>query len=146
MLGDGRTWICGSDVTIADFAIYRALWFVTGRSDRLAHELAPYPLIASWMSRMRAFGHGRSAPMTPAEALAIAAAATPEPARESQGHAEDPTIGTRVRVRPDDYGRDVVEAVLVFIDRDEIALRRTSSATGDVVVHFPRLGYDLRPA
>lgn len=146
MLRDGRLWICGSEVTIADFALYHALWFVTGRSNRLAHELSPYPLIASWMARMRAFGHGRNEPMTPTEALAIAAASTPTPPRESHGHAEDPPIGTRVRIRPDDYGRDVVEGVLVFIDLDEIALHRSSSETGDVVVHFPRLGYDLRPA
>jgi hypothetical protein len=49
-----------------------------------------------------------------------------------------------VRIRADDYGRDPVEGELVLIDADEIALRRSDPRLGDVVVHFPRLGYDLR--
>jgi len=27
-------------VTVADLAVYHALWFITGRTQRLAHELA----------------------------------------------------------------------------------------------------------
>ncbi len=42
------------------------------------------------------------------------------------------------------YGRDLVEGELVLIDADEIALRRRDPRLGDIVVHFPRLGYDLR--
>ena len=49
-----------------------------------------------------------------------------------------------VRIRADDYGRDPVEGVLVFIDTTEIALRRHDDKVGEIVVHFPRLGYDLR--
>ena len=41
LLSDGRGWIAGDAVTIADFAVYHALWFITARSDRLAHELHP---------------------------------------------------------------------------------------------------------
>jgi glutathione S-transferase len=33
MLADGRNWIAGPAVTVADFAVYHALWFVTGRTD-----------------------------------------------------------------------------------------------------------------
>ena len=47
-------------------------------------------------------------------------------------------------MRPDDYARDAVEGELVFADGDEIALRRQDARVGEVVVHFPRLGYDLR--
>ena len=53
MLADGRPWIAGAQTSIADFAVYHALWFITARTDRLAHELAPYPRIAAWMARMR---------------------------------------------------------------------------------------------
>ncbi len=146
MLADGRAWIVGPAVTIADFAIYHALWFITGRSARLAHELAPYPRIGRWMARMRAFGHGDVTPMSPAEALAVAATAEPGPLRASEPFAEDPPLGSRVRVRADDYARDAVDGELVQIDREELAIRRTDPQVGEVVVHFPRLGYDLRPA
>lgn len=144
MLSDGREWIAGPVVTVADFAVYHALWFITGRTERLRHELAPYHRIAAWIARMRGFGHGTSTPITAEETLRIAAASTPAPCRASQPFAEDPPLGATVRVRADDYGRDAVQGELVFIDADEIALRRNDERVGDIVVHFPRLGYDLR--
>ena len=117
---------------------------MTARSQRLAHELGPYPRIADWMARMRAFGHGTSSPMSAAEALDVAAAAQPATPRASNPFDEDPPLSRHVRIRADDYGRDPVEGELVLIDADEIALRRNDPRLGDIVVHFPRLGYDLR--
>ncbi len=145
LLSDGRDWIAGPVVTVGDFAVYHALWFITARSRRLAHELEPYPLIRGWMERMRAFGHGSSSPMTAAEALDIARGASPAPLRESNPFDEDPKPGAKVRIRADDYGKDTIEGRLVLIDAEEIALRRQDGDVGDIVVHFPRLGYDLRP-
>ncbi len=141
---DGRRWVAGDNISVADFACYHALWFVTGRTCRLAHELAPYPRIAEWMQRMCAFTRPPVATLMAREALDIAAAATPAGLRKSRPFAEDPKIGARVRIRADDYGRDPVEGELVLIDAEEIALRRHDDRVGDVVVHFPRRGYDLR--
>lgn len=145
MLSDGRDWIVGPAVTIADFAVYHALWFISARTDRLIHELVPHASVLRWMARMRAFGHGSFAPMTADEALDAAFAAEPAAPRESHPFPEDPRPGALVRVRADDYGRDPVQGELVLIDAEEIALRRTDPRVGDVIVHFPRLGYDLRP-
>jgi glutathione S-transferase len=89
----GHPWIAGTQVTVADFAVYHPLWFMTARSQRLAHELAPYPRIADWMERMRAFGHGTSSPMTATEALNVAAAAQPATPRASNPFDEDPPLG-----------------------------------------------------
>jgi glutathione S-transferase len=144
LLADGRVWIAGGMTSVADFSVYHALWFITARSQRLAHELAPYPRINAWMARMRAFGHGTSTPMTAAEALLVAAAAQPAPLRQSKPFDEDPPLGSHVRIRADDYGRDPVDGELVLIDADEIALLRRDPQLGDVIVHFPRLGYDFR--
>jgi glutathione S-transferase len=146
ILTDGRTWIAGPAPSVADLAVYHALWFITARTNRLAHELAPYARINAWMARVRAFGHGTPTPMEPSEALRVAADATPDAPRPSRPFAEDPPLGSAVRIRADDYGRDPVDGELVFIDADEIALRREDPQVGTVVVHFPRLGYDLRPA
>jgi glutathione S-transferase len=145
MLADGRLWIIGPEITVADFAVYHALWFITARSTRLAYELEPYPRLKAWMTRVSAFGHGVSAPMTSEEALATAAAAEPEAPRGSSPFDEDPPLGARVRILADDYGRDSVEGDLVMADLEQIALRRNDAEVGDVVVHFPRLGFDLRP-
>ena len=144
LLAGGHAWIAGAQVTVADFAVHHALWFMTARSQRLAHEVSPYPRIAEWMARMRAFGHGTSLPMTAGEALNVAAAAEPATPRPSSPFDEDPPLGSHVRIRADDYGRDPVEGELVLVDADEIALLRSDPRLGDVVVHFPRLGYDLR--
>lgn len=144
MLADGREWIAGPVVTVADFAVYHALWFITGRTERLRHELAPHRHITQWMQRMSGFGHGTSRPIAAEDALGIAAEATPAAVRVSQPFAEDPPLGTAVRVRADDYGRDAVEGELVLIDREEIALRRQDAQVGEIIVHFPRLGYDIR--
>lgn len=144
LLSDGREWIEGEAVTLVDFAVYHALWFLTARSDRLAFELAPYARIAEWMGRMRAFGHGVSTPMAAEEALAVARAAEPEPVRASAGFEEDPALGALVRVRADDYAKDAIEGELVTIGRDEVVLLRDDPQVGRVHVHFPRLGYDLR--
>ena len=141
---DGRPWITGDAVSVADFAIYHALWFVTGRTQRLAHELAPFARVGEWMERMRGFGHGNHEPMSVKTALAIATEASPRQPPASQPHPEDPPLGSQVRVRADDYGRDPVVGELIYIDDLELALRRLDDIVGEVVVHFPRLGYDLR--
>jgi glutathione S-transferase len=144
LLADGRAWIAGGHVTVADFAVYHPLWFMTARSPRLVHELAPYARVADWMARMRGFGHGTSSPITAANALHVAAMAQPATPRTSTPFDEDPPIGSLVRIRADDYAKEPVEGELVLIDREEIAVHRRDERLGDIVVHFPRLGYDLR--
>ena len=95
---------------------------------------------------MRGFGHGVPTPIAAEEAFAIAAQSTPAPPRASQPFCRGSALGATVRARADDYGRDAVEGELVFIDSDENALRRHDQRVGDIVVHFPRLGYDIGPS
>ncbi|MGB3447115.1 MAG: glutathione S-transferase family protein [Xanthobacteraceae bacterium] len=146
MLADKRQWICGDQFSIADLALYHPLWFITDRSDRLKHELAPYGAIQAWMQRVRSFGHGRPTTMSAAEALDIARGARPRTPGLSKRQPEDPPLGSVVAVRPDDYAKDSVSGELVFIDDDEIAILTRHERVGDVVVHFPRIGFDLRAA
>jgi len=145
MLADGRAWMAGDAPTVADLAVYHALWFITARTERLAHELAPYARIRDWMAKVRAFGHGTSTGITAQDAIAEARASAPEPSRASTPQPEDPKPGAFVRIRADDYGKDAVEGELVFIDNREVAIWRSDPVAGEIVVHFPRLGYDLRP-
>jgi glutathione S-transferase len=145
MFADGRDWVAGDTVTVADLAVYHALWFFTARTQLLAPELAPFERINEWMGCVRAFGHGSPTPLTGDDGLNIAADADPAASRVSHFFDEDPALGTMVRMRAEDYGRDPVEGELVFLDNNEVALRRDDPSVGAVVVHFPRLGYDLRP-
>ena len=144
MLADGRQWILGPETTTADFSIYHAVWFITGSSQRLAFELEPFPFIRSWMQRMRAFGHGTIHTMMAHEALEAAATATPRPAASSSPFDEDPPIGERIRIRANDYGTEAVEGELVAIDSQAITVSRRDATLGELFVHFPRLGYEMR--
>ena len=84
--------------------------------------------------------------MAAARALEVARNIEPLAPEPSTPWPEDPPLGAEVRIRADDYGRDVVGGELVHAGIDEIALRRDDPLVGTVVVHFPRLGYDLRAA
>mgnify|MGYP003321999681 FL=1 len=145
MLSDGRRWIAGQTMTVADLAVYHALWFFTARSSKLAFEIAPFGRINEWMSRIREIGHGNSTPLSSAEALRVATNAVPAVPRSPKCFDEDPDLGTMVRIRADDYGLDPVEGKLLYFDTNEVAISRKDPQVGEVSVHFPRLGYDLRP-
>ena len=145
MFADGRTWIAGEAVTVADLAVYHALWFFTARTELLRADIAPFARINEWMGRVRAFGHGSPTSLVGAKALRAAADADPVAPRLSRRFDEDLELGAMVHVRADDYGQDPVEGRLVFLDGNEVALSRDDPQVGTVAVHFPRLGYDLRP-
>lgn len=146
MLADGRDWICGRQFSVADLAIYHAIWFLTNRSDRLAGETKSFPLIIRWMNRVREIGHGSRTEMPAADALRAAADATPDSPRSVLRQPEDPAVGEMVVVRPSDYAKDAVIGRLDLLDRDEVSIRTTSPTLGELAIHFPRVGYDLRPA
>jgi|RhiMethySRZTD1v2_1073278.scaffolds.fasta_scaffold36372_4 glutathione S-transferase len=128
--------------SIAGFSIYHCLWFLRMFCPEL---LEPYPGIARFMERMGAIGHGTSEPMSSADAIAVCAAALPQPI-ELDDATPDPnglSIGQRVKVNADDYGCDPVSGELVASAKNEIALLRRDERAGDVIVHFPRVGYEI---
>jgi len=45
-----------------------------------------------------------------------------------------------------DYGTDPMVGELVISRPEEIGVRRTDPRAGTVVVHFPRLGFEVRKA
>jgi hypothetical protein len=49
-------------------------------------------------------------------------------------------------VTADDYGSETVTGELVRTTAQDVALRREDTAVGEVIVHFPRIGYRIRRA
>jgi hypothetical protein len=47
----------------------------------------------------------------------------------------------RVEVTADDTRRGAVQGTLAALDWNEVGVSRTDARCGNVVVHFPRLGY-----
>ncbi|MFE8595496.1 glutathione S-transferase family protein [Archangium violaceum] len=143
-LGDGRHWLLGVSTSIADFSVYHPLWFIR-RAGAAASILDSHPRLMAWMERMQAIGHGTYDKMESGEAVALAASSKPRP---TDGEAfldlHGLSRGARVTVAPTDYGLDPVEGELVLSRPNEVAVRRVDARAGEVVVHFPRLGFQVR--
>ena len=52
--------------------------------------------------------------------------------------------GKQVAVAADDYGRDAVRGLLVGSSEHHLSIRREDPRAGEVVVHFPRIGFTLQ--
>ena len=143
-LADGRPWLLGETFSLADAACFHPVWFL-GAAPSAPALLDEFTRLGAWRERVAALGDGNRTAMTPAEALAIAKDSRPAP-----GVAVDPgepnglVAGARVAVVPDDYAFDPVAGELVSSTVHEIAVRRADAALGDVVVHFPRIGFRVR--
>jgi hypothetical protein len=80
--------------------------------------------------------------VTSQEALAVAKASTSSASTALD--LEDPVsrqLGNRTTVTPDDTGRDPVVGELVTSGVDEIVIKRSDPAVGEICVHFPRAGF-----
>jgi glutathione S-transferase len=141
-LSDGRSFIGGNAPGLADFTTYHPLWFLQSYYPPAGELLKPYAKVNAWLGRVKAIGHATMKPMTPKEALEVARKAEPETREHADpGEPNGLKPGDTVTVMADDYGRDPISGTLVASSPNEIALRRSSPEAGDVVVHFPRVGF-----
>ena len=143
MLSDGRSFLLGEQAGLADFGVYHALWFLNALPRKSQELLAPYERLMAWMLRISEIGHGAPTEMAAAEALQAAKAAEPEKPTDSEPM-DGLAPGDRVAIGPDDYARDMVAGQITRITADTISIARRDDLVGDVVVHFPRLGYQVR--
>ena len=144
MLSDGRTYVLGEAMSLADCVMYHPLWVM----DQLAGEQVGFipDRIRSWMDRIAVRGHGALTPMTASEAIDVAAASEPRPPLPSEIFEGDPQLGNTVSITPTDYGRaNPSVGSLVSIDAQHMALQHSNPRTGLVSVHFPRFGYSVKP-
>jgi glutathione S-transferase len=146
-LADGREFLLGDAPGWADITAYFPLWMTRTFVPQVAPLLGDDARVASWESRVRALGHGRRTDIDASAALDLARAATPEP-----GRGVDPAdplglvVGDRVSVSPDDYGKVPVVGEIVTLEVHEVAVRREDPRVGEVVTHFPRIGYRIERA
>lgn len=141
MLKDGRPFLLGRNLSVADLSAYHTLWFARKNGGAEAEALLPFGPLEGWMGRVAAVGHGRREAMSADEALALARAAEPAPAGGVA--ADDPSglgEGAWVAVKADD-ANDPVRGQLVAANPTEIVIRHEDGRIGAVHVHFPRFGY-----
>ena len=141
-LADGRAWLFGSEVSIADFSVAHCGWYVK-RAGPLADIFNPHAHFSAWLERVLALGHGKPERMGSDEALQVAAAATSHAAcAVAPGLGFE--AGQAVTVTPTDYGQDPVAGTLVGLTNDEVVLHRSDPRAGTVHVHFPRAGFQIK--
>lgn len=146
MLAGGNSHLLGQQPTIADFSVYHCLWFVQ-KAEPVAGILDNAPRLKDWLARMAALGHHRSEALASEQAVAIARASSPAASHGSPFHdTHGVSLGQRVTITPTDYALDPVEGELVLSTASEFAVRREDERAGEVVVHFPRLGFQLKKA
>ena len=141
----GHAYVLGDAVSLADFALYGAPWFLLTIGGRSALPDG-LPQLRAWMARIEAIGHGVPTALSAEAALARAAAAEPVPV--AVGAAQNPeglSIGAAVMVEPSDQESPACGR-LVMVDEARIVIASEAPRCGRVHVHFPRLGYRLRRA
>jgi hypothetical protein len=145
-LADGRDWLL-QNFSLADVSAYMNIWYVWANLPTADRLLAPFPQVCVWEQRMRAIGHGLRTEITSAEAIEIAARATPQTSTLADpGDPNGRQPGDQVAVVPDDYGKVPVHGEIVALSPQHIAIRRHDERVGEVVVHFPRAGFLVLPA
>jgi glutathione S-transferase len=146
-LGDGRSFLTGEAAGLADIQAHPFIWLARGAfPDLAAALLGDFPRLSGWEQRVTAIGEGHRHALDAATALAIARSAEPSAQVRVDPHdAQGLAAGQRVEVAPDDTRRGAVCGEIVIATVDEVAVRRRDQAIGEVVVHFPRLGYRVTP-
>ncbi|MEC5214689.1 glutathione S-transferase [Polaromonas sp. CG_9.5] len=144
---DDRPFMLGDVPCITDFAMYHPLWFTRVRTSVLADILNATPAVLDWIDRMAAMGHGTMEKFTAQDAIAVAAASTPaglagDIFQDEHGIA----LGSQVMISAENFGLEPTHGELVAATRMHYTLRRTDERAGLVHVHFPRIGYSLKPA
>ncbi|GAB5413958.1 MAG: glutathione S-transferase family protein [Congregibacter sp.] len=141
-------YLAGSAPGWADIQAYFPLWMARGNIATSADLTAPYAALLAWEQRMQGVGYGSHDAIEATQALDIAATSESlvTPHIDTQGLATEFAIGDAVSISADDYGQDPVCGDLLILTNDAMAVRRSDAQLGDVVVHFPRVGFELRKA
>jgi glutathione S-transferase len=151
-MADEHDFLFGMEPCVADFAAYHGIWYTRNQVPVLADILNATPSVAEWANRMEAIGHGAMTRLGAEDAIALAAAAQPQPPGSNllvdSAFQDDHGIplGTRVAITPESFGPEATEGELIAATRTHYSLRREDPRAGTVHVHFPRIGYVLRAA
>ena len=144
MLSDGRPFLLGDSVSVADLVAYSTFWVLHTQGGDEAVARLPYGGLRVWAARVAALGHGISTEMRAEEALNIARETRPEkPLAIGDHDTSGLKAGSIVSVRSDDTGRDAVRGQLVAANAQEIVIRSEHASVGEINIHFPRAGFDV---
>ena len=138
---DGSRFMLGDRFTLADAAVFHVVNFACS-APSLAAEVKKHPAIENWLHGILAMGEGQRSDMSPQDTLTVAREATPDYTPPADAIADDALpVGKLIAVRPDDYGQEETVGEIVWATSEALAVKRQDVDVGEVLVHYPRLGY-----
>ena len=146
-LADGRLFLTGDLPGLVDIQAFGVPWFTRAALPITEKLLSQYRHLPGWESRVAELGEGERRPIEAAAAHAEARDAAPDlTPNVDPDDAQQLTVGRPVTVQPDDFSqRGGVEGEVLRASALEIAIHRRTDDFGDLVIHFPRLGYRVTP-
>ncbi|MGB5484035.1 glutathione S-transferase family protein [Parasphingorhabdus sp.] len=141
-LADGRRFLTGDRAGLVDANGYYNLWFIRTAFPPAASLFESMPHLPEWLERVKAIGHGERSAMSREDALDIAR--TSQPMAGTVADRDADLLGKPVSVAADDYGRDGVNGLFVGSSEHHISISREDPHAGQVVVHFPRVGFSVQ--
>jgi glutathione S-transferase len=142
MLADGREYLLGTWPGLADITCHHILWFLETGGEKATDVLQAFPAVRAWLDRVGRLGIGTPEEMTASDALDVAQRAVPASTPNVNApNREGLQRGDKVSVRAEIAGRDPVVGALHTLTTRHVAVSITGERCGDVVVHFPRVGY-----
>ncbi len=148
-LADGRRFLLGDAPGALDLGYYHPISLIRKNSPPAeVDDLLGLAPILPWYDRMTGLGHGRPSELAAEAALAIARDATPAPVTHIAPDAGSFGLrpGAAVIVTPDDNAKVPVSGTLVAANETEIILHRHDPQAGDIHLHFPYAGFEMRAA
>ncbi len=145
-LADGRRFLSGDAPGLVDIQAFSVPWFARPYMPVVNDLWAAFTRMQAWEQRVADLGEGTRTPINAEDAFAEARAARRDTAvNVDPADAQKLQAGMQVEVQPDDSVRGAVRGSVVIATVNEIAVRRHHEWCGEVVVHFPRLGYRVTP-
>ena len=141
-LADGRVYLTGERPGLVDANGYYNLWFLRSAFPPAERLFDSAPFVPDWLERVKSIGHGER--MEVSREAAIDIARTSQPTTGTIATQDAMLEGKQVAVAADDYRRDAVRGLLVGSSEHHLSIRREDPRAGEVVVHFPRIGFTLQ--
>jgi glutathione S-transferase len=148
MLADGRKFIFGNEPGALDLGYFHPISLIRKNCPPAeVDSLLSLGQIVPWYERVASLGHGKPVEASAETALAAAKAAKPIAVKHIDG-ADGLGLkpGDAVTVTPDDFAKVPVAGKLVAADANEVVIHRSEVEAGDVHIHFPRAGFEVKAA
>ena len=147
---DGQSFLLGNSPSVADFAVYHPLWFTRKIVPPVAGVLDATPALLAWMDRIAAFEQGEPSKSNATESIASCANSMPATSLfGSENTFQDEhgiSLGSQVTITAESFGLEPTAGELIAATRTRYTLRRIDERAGEVLVHFPRIGFILKTA